>query len=109
MVVVSSVASVAAILGVMGAVALMETVLPLHARAQRGKSHLCPNLAHTFITFGTNIIFNASLLLPLRLLHEGGFGFLRLVGLPRLLAAMVAVLVLDFSYYLAHVAMHKIP
>ena len=105
----SSIASVAVILGVMGAVALMETVLPLHTRGRWGRSHLGPNLALTFITFATNFVFNTSLVLTLQWLQPTGFGLLPLVGFPRPLAAMAAVLVLDFSFYLAHVAMHKIP
>jgi sterol desaturase/sphingolipid hydroxylase (fatty acid hydroxylase superfamily) len=105
----SSVTSLAMILGVMGVVALIEAVLPLHARGPWGRSHLGPNLALTFITFGTNIVFNTSLVLALQGLQSSGFGLLRLVRLPWLLAAIVAVLVLDFSFYLAHVAMHKSP
>src|SRR5882672_1991950 len=105
----SIVASVAVILGVMGVVALIETVLPLHGRGLWSKSHLGPNLALTFITFGTNIVFNSLLVLALQRLQSAGFGVLHMLGFPALLTAIVAVLTLDFSFYLAHVAMHKIP
>jgi len=42
-------------------------------------------------------------------LEANGFGLLRVVALPPLLAGFVPVLFLDFSFYVAHVAMHAVP
>jgi sterol desaturase/sphingolipid hydroxylase (fatty acid hydroxylase superfamily) len=105
----TSLTSVGGILGIMVIVALIETVLPLHARGRWGRFHLGPNLALTFITFGTNMVFNALLVVTLQRLQSAGFGPLHRIGLPRLLEAIAAIVLLDFSFYLAHVAMHKIP
>jgi len=105
----SNLATAGVILGVMGIVSLIETVVPLHVRDGWGRFHLGPNLALTFITFGTNIVFNMSLVLMLQWLQPTGFGLLHLVRLPHLAMLIAAVLALDFSFYLAHVAMHKVP
>jgi sterol desaturase/sphingolipid hydroxylase (fatty acid hydroxylase superfamily) len=48
-------------------------------------------------------------LMTLPWLDAKGFGLLRLVALPPPVAGGVAVLMLDFSFYVAHVAMHRIP
>jgi sterol desaturase/sphingolipid hydroxylase (fatty acid hydroxylase superfamily) len=107
--VLSSSTTVAAILAAMGAVALIETAIPLHARGRWNRAHLGPNLALTFITFATNVGLNAALLLTLTWLHSTGFGFLHVVALPPLMALGIVVLGLDFSFYVAHVAMHRSP
>jgi len=101
--------TVTAILGAMALVALLETGIPLHARDERHRSHLGPNLALTFITFATNMLFNVALLLALALLRAKGLGILRWLGLGPFASAIAAVVLLDFSFYLAHVAMHKVP
>jgi sterol desaturase/sphingolipid hydroxylase (fatty acid hydroxylase superfamily) len=105
----TSVISLASILGVMGIVAMLETVLPLHERGAWGRSHLGPNLALTFITFATNIVFNTALVLTLRWVQSSGWGLLPMMNLPWIVAATIGVLALDFSFYLAHVTMHKVP
>jgi hypothetical protein len=61
----SSLPTVGTILIAMAAVALLETALPLHARGRWHRAHLGPNLALTFITFATNIVFNAALVMTL--------------------------------------------
>ena len=105
----TNVATVAGILAAMAVIALLETGIPLHARDTRHRSHLGPNLALTFITFGTNMLMNGALLLALVWLQAKGFGLLRWAGLGPLAGGAIAVVLLDFSYYLAHVAMHKSP
>jgi sterol desaturase/sphingolipid hydroxylase (fatty acid hydroxylase superfamily) len=97
------------ILAGMAVVASIETVIPLHARGRWNRDHLGPNLTLTFLTFATNIFLNAALLLALMWLESGGFGLLRLTTLPPLMTVVIAVLVLDLSFYVAHVAMHKVP
>ena len=104
----SGVVTIGIILIVMAAVALLEAAIPLHARTRWNTDHLAPNLALTFITFATNIVFNVALVLVLVGLERHGVGLLRLVPLPSLPAAVLTVLVLDFSFYVAHRAMHRV-
>jgi sterol desaturase/sphingolipid hydroxylase (fatty acid hydroxylase superfamily) len=105
----SSVGTVGAILIAMAVIALIETAIPLHARRRWNRAHLGPNLALTFTTFATNIFFNAALVMTLTSLESNGGGLLHMVALPPLMILVAVVLALDFSFYVAHVAMHKIP
>lgn len=102
-------ATVGVILGAMALVALVEAAIPLHARGGWHRAHLVPNLALTFVTFATNMVFNAAVLLLLVRLQAAHFGILRWASLGPIAAAVAAVVLLDFSYYVAHVAMHKVP
>ena len=107
--VLSSVTTIGVILAAMAVVALLETAAPLHARARWNSIHLRPNLVLTFITFATNVLLNAALVLTLVGLQSRGFGLLHVVALPAPMALFVLVLGLDFSFYVAHVAMHRSP
>ena len=49
----------------MAIVAVIEVVIPLHARGQWNRRHLGPNLALTLLTFATNVIGNAPLVVLL--------------------------------------------
>jgi sterol desaturase/sphingolipid hydroxylase (fatty acid hydroxylase superfamily) len=88
---------------------LIEAAVPLHPRRERHRAHLGPNLALTFLTFATNVFFNAALVLTLASVESMRFGLLYLLELPSALAVAFSVVVLDFSYFVAHVAMHKVP
>jgi sterol desaturase/sphingolipid hydroxylase (fatty acid hydroxylase superfamily) len=88
--------------------ALIEVAIPLHARTRSHRAHLVPNLTLTFITFATNIVFNGALVLLLVHLDGAGFGILRWTGLEPWVANVIAFVVLDLSFYVAHVAMHKV-
>jgi sterol desaturase/sphingolipid hydroxylase (fatty acid hydroxylase superfamily) len=105
----TNLATIAAILAAMAVVSLVEAAIPLHARRQAHVAHIRPNMALTFITFATNVVFNVALLLLLLALRARGFGVLRWLPLDALAADILAVVVLDFSFYVAHVAMHKLP
>jgi sterol desaturase/sphingolipid hydroxylase (fatty acid hydroxylase superfamily) len=105
----ANVTTVGAILGAMALVALIEAIVPLHARGRWHRAHLVPNLALTFLTFATNVLFNAGVLLLLVWVEGRGFGILRWASLGPLSAGVAAVVALDFSYYSTHVAMHKVP
>jgi sterol desaturase/sphingolipid hydroxylase (fatty acid hydroxylase superfamily) len=105
----SNLSTVAALVAAMVVVALLESAMPLHRRGPWHRAHLGPNLALTLITFATNVFFNAALVAVLARLQAGGFGLLRWWGLGPIAAGAVAVVALDFSYYVAHVAMHKVP
>jgi len=97
------------ILAAMTVVALIETVIPLHARGRWNRGHLAANLALTLITFATNALLNAGLLTAVWWLDARGFGLLHVLALPPLVASVIAVVLLDFSFYVAHVAMHRVP
>ena len=101
--------TIGGILIAMALVALIETAVPLHVRGRWRRLHVGPNLALTFLTFATNAVMNAALLMTLFWLEARGFGLLRLVPLPPLVTGVVTVLVLDFSFYACHVAMHRVP
>ena len=105
----SNLASIATILGAMAFLALLEVAIPLRARGPWNRAHVGPNLALTFVTFATNALFSGALVLALALLEPTGFGLLQRVALPPLAHVAVAVLALDFAFYVAHVAMHKLP
>lgn len=104
-----TVPTVVGILAAMAVVALVETAIPLHARGRWSRAHLRPNLALTFITFATNACLNAALVMMLMWLQTARLGGLHALALPPLAMVAVVVLVLDFSFYVAHVAMHRIP
>jgi sterol desaturase/sphingolipid hydroxylase (fatty acid hydroxylase superfamily) len=105
----STLATVGGILVAMVLVALIETAIPLYARSQWNRAHLAPNLTLTFITFATNVLFNMVLVAALARLEADQFGLTRpLSPWPRT-KVVVEVAALDFSFYVAHVAMHKIP
>jgi sterol desaturase/sphingolipid hydroxylase (fatty acid hydroxylase superfamily) len=91
----------------MGIVAAVEVAIPLHARGRWNRVHLVPNLALTFLTFGTNLFLNIALVAVVVWLDSAGFGLLHWVDLPPLPGAVIAVAALDFSFYAAHVSWHK--
>lgn len=101
--------TVAVILAAMGLVALVETAIPLHRRGYWNRAHLGPNLTLSFLTFATNAVFNSALLAALVGLHAQGLGLLPWLALPAWATVVATVLALDFSFYVAHVAMHKTP
>jgi sterol desaturase/sphingolipid hydroxylase (fatty acid hydroxylase superfamily) len=105
----STLSTIGLILAAMAVIAAIETLIPLHARGRWGRAHLAPNLALTLLTFATNALLNTGLLAGLLWLDASGFGLLKALALPPLAAAAIAVVVLDFSFYLAHVSMHKLP
>src|SRR5690349_8438031 len=105
----SSLATVGLILAAMALVALVEIIVPLHARDRRYKAHVGPNLALTFITFSTNIAFNAALVATLFAMQAADAGLLRRLSMPPLATAIVGIVALDFAFYVAHRAMHASP
>jgi len=97
------------ILGVMVLVALVEVVLPLYARTRWNRAHLVPNLTLMSLTFVTNALYNSALVAALWRMKTAGVGPLRTFGLGPVGESVLVLLLLDFSFYAAHVAMHKIP
>jgi sterol desaturase/sphingolipid hydroxylase (fatty acid hydroxylase superfamily) len=101
--------SVATILAVMAALGLVEAAIPLQKRGPWNRAHLGPNLALTLLTFATNALWGATLVMGLAALEARGGGLLGALALPGWASALVALLALDFSSWLAHVAMHRVP
>jgi len=108
-VIASAIPTIGGILVAMAIVALIEIAVPLHARDRWNRIHLGPNLALTFLTFATNAFLNAALLTTLVWLRVKHFGLLGMVPLPGLASGVIGVLALDLSFYVAHVAMHRVP
>ena len=105
----STFASATAILAAMALVAAVETAIPLHARGRRHRDHLGPNLALTLLAFATNALLGAALVAALIWLRASGLGLLNQVALGAPAGIAVTVLALDLSFYVAHVAMHRVP
>ena len=105
----SPLATITVILAAMALVATVEVAIPLHARGRWNRAPLAPNLALTFLTFATNLFLNAGLLVVVVALETRGLGLLRWLDVPPLAAGVLAVAVLDFSFYAAHVSWHRYP
>lgn len=101
--------SIVVILAAMAALAGLEIAIPLRARSAWSRAHLAPNLALTFLTFATNALMSAALVLALAAAETRGFGLLHAAALPGWASTLAVLLVLDFAFYVAHVAMHKLP
>lgn len=106
---VSSATSVAMVLAAMVVVALVEVALPLHARGARARAHVGPNLSLTAIALVTNVVLNAALVLALDWLARRGLGLLPALAVPSIVGVGIVVVALDFSTWLAHVSMHRVP
>jgi sterol desaturase/sphingolipid hydroxylase (fatty acid hydroxylase superfamily) len=100
--------TIGVILATMAALAAVEAVLPLRERARSGV-RMRANLALTFITFATNIGWNALLIAALVKAQSTGFGLLSAWPLPPWFAVGAVVLALDLTFYVSHVAMHHVP
>src|SRR5437870_2417158 len=105
----SAIPTIGAIVAAMIAIAIAETVIPLHARSASHRAHVGPNVTLTLITFATNVLFNGALVAILARLEASGTGLLQALALPRAASVALVVVVLDFSFYVAHVAMHHVP
>jgi sterol desaturase/sphingolipid hydroxylase (fatty acid hydroxylase superfamily) len=105
----SGLTTIAYIVVAMAVVATVEVAIPLHTRGRWHRSHLGPNLALTFLTFATNLFLNVALVAVVFWLESRGLGLLRWLALPPLVAALLAVAALDFSFYAAHLSWHKFP
>ena len=68
------------IIASMGAVALVELLVPLHRRGRWNRLHLAPNLGLTILTFATNLVLNFGLIALIVATEQKGFG---LFVLPR--------------------------
>jgi sterol desaturase/sphingolipid hydroxylase (fatty acid hydroxylase superfamily) len=105
----SSLQSALSIFLAMAALAALEAAIPLRRLGRAGRAHLAPNLALALVTLGANAGLGGVLLFALARLEGDGFGLLPALALPPLAETAVALLALDLSFYVSHVAMHKLP
>jgi sterol desaturase/sphingolipid hydroxylase (fatty acid hydroxylase superfamily) len=105
----ATLSSIGVILAAMAALAGLEAAIPLRKRAAWSRAHLVPNLALTFLTFATNGLMSAALVVALAAAEARGFGLLHAAALPGWASTLAVVLVLDFAFYVTHVAMHELP
>ena len=97
------------VLGLMAALALVETVIPLFSRTAPYRRHLGANLGLTAITFGLNFLMNGFLMMGALWVSGQGAGLIQWLNLPLPGAIIVTVTVMDLGTYLAHVLMHRFP
>ncbi len=97
------------LIAVLAIVSLIELLVPLHARGRWNRAHLVPNLALTGITLATNFVLNTALVIIVLYLDKHQIGLLHAFGMTPLARDLVAFIVLDFWFYICHVAMHKVP
>ena len=92
----------------MAIVLLVEAVVPLYPRTRAYNRHLLPNLALALLTFAIGAILNIALLAGLLFLQSAKLGLFNMI--PRLspwVEIPFVLVVLDFTWYLTHVSMHK--
>jgi sterol desaturase/sphingolipid hydroxylase (fatty acid hydroxylase superfamily) len=103
----SAFGAIAFYLALMAVIAMIEVVIPLHARSRWNNTHLVPNFLLTATYIATNLFFTATIVLALVWIGEIGFGLFDALQLDPLIEIALAVLVLDFQTYAVHVAMHE--
>ena len=101
--------SILVIAAALAAVSVLETALPLAPRGPWNRRHLAPNLALGGFTLATNLVFSAGLGILLGELAARRIGLFPALGLAGPAELAAALLGLDLSFYVAHVAMHKFP
>jgi len=106
---IASLSTIGLLLAAMMVVSIIETWIPLRARGEWSRRHFIPNLALTFVTFATNLVFNIPLLLGLVWLQSKGWGLFNAYAFPPIVELGGAILALDLAWYVTHVSMHKVP
>jgi len=101
--------SIGIVVVAMAALAAVEVALPLRARRAANRAHLAPNAALTALTIAINALFGGALALALAALHARWSGFGAASLLPTAARGLIVVLALDFTFYVAHRAMHAWP
>lgn len=103
----SGMITIAAILVAMAALAVVERLVPLRATNRWSRDHLGPNIGITLVTFTTNLMLNAPILIALLWIDAKGFGLLNFIRVPPLAELLLGIMVLDLAWYATHVTMHK--
>jgi sterol desaturase/sphingolipid hydroxylase (fatty acid hydroxylase superfamily) len=97
------------ILGAMALISLVETAIPLHVRGRASRAHVAPNLTFTLVTFAGNALLGVPVVWGLSWLQQHDLGLLNMLRVPGWLHFAVVLLVLDLSFYVVHIGMHKLP
>ena len=83
---------------------------PLRKRVEPDFKHSVRNLIIAFIGVLAMLLFEAPLIQPLaRLVEARHWGLLGLVDLPVWLEAAIALVLMDYTFYLWHLLMHRVP
>jgi sterol desaturase/sphingolipid hydroxylase (fatty acid hydroxylase superfamily) len=105
----SNFTTMAVLFGLMAIIAAIEVLIPLCARDRWRGPHVAPNLMLTVVTFTMSLLFGAAIIVALAWLQRAGLGFLNWYPVDSGWGIAAAILVLDFSTYVCHVALHKVP
>lgn len=97
------------LLGAMTVLFVVEAIVPFHRAPEWKLRHIGPNLALTAATLMLNFAFSAGAVVITALLNTYHAGLLPGHGVPLWASVVIGVVVLDYSSYLAHWLMHKVP
>ena len=99
--------NLAAVLGLMTALFLIELMVPLFARSETSRGRGVANLGMMTLTIGLNAGLTAAAALVALAPSVSGHGLLAALALPPLAKIALGVVVLDLSTYVAHRTMHE--
>ena len=90
--------------------AWQERRRPLRKRIEPGIRHGARNLAIAGVGVLTMVVFESPLIQPLaRLVEQRRWGFLGALQLPLWAEAVVALVLMDYTFYVWHVLLHRAP
>ena len=102
--------SIAVVGGGYAIIAVVETIRPLRRRVEDRMRRIVRNLTVGGVSLAIMTLLQTPLLVPAAEWAERHhFGVLRLVALPPLLNAVVAIVLLDYTLWWWHLASHKVP
>jgi sterol desaturase/sphingolipid hydroxylase (fatty acid hydroxylase superfamily) len=101
--------AVGLVVAALALISLLELVLPHFPRNAWSTRRLTANLVLGAGTLALNLIGSAGLAVLLAWQAEVGVGLLRAFALPPAVELVIVLVVLDFSFYVAHVSMHATP
>src|SRR4051812_28850306 len=82
----------------------------LRPAAEPGTRRILRNLAVGATTAMVAVVANAPVAVALaRLVESRGWGVVQQFHLPPLVSTVIALLLMDYTYYLWHVALHRVP
>jgi sterol desaturase/sphingolipid hydroxylase (fatty acid hydroxylase superfamily) len=103
----SNFTTMAVLFALMAVISAVEVLIPLGAR--RLRQRLLPNVVLTAMTFAMGLFFGAAIIVTLAGLQQASIGVLNWYPIDGFWAIAAGLLVLDFSTYVCHVTLHKVP
>ncbi len=98
------------VLAALAATLVLESVLPHFPRSGTWRSdHRMPNLVFTAVTLVLNLAGSAGLVVLLARQEALGLGLRHALPASPAAEVVISLVVLDLSFYVAHVSMHKLP